>query len=305
MRLRRQVPVAVALAAGLLVLFVPSVFASSVAAATEPPPGSTIAHTVIDRQAGALTEQEPHRQFRSASLVKIMIAIDHAENGRDPGTSLPPDDLAKLERMLRYSDDEVASEMWVRQGWERLVPRVAERLGLPDTQPPADRRYWGYTATSVADVARLYGYLLDEAHPSVRDFVLGNLRQATRCAADGHDQFFGIPSAIPDQPWAIKQGWSGFPGDGEPWCVGYHAQARPDDGSVGASKEPAPGEADVRVTDIDLTSPALHSSGLVGEGDRYVVVFLGLLPAGSAYLDASAQFTAFVGDTFHGAVAGE
>ena len=86
------------------------------------------------------------------------------------------------------------------------------RLGLQDTQPPPpDHHGWGSTAVSAADLVRVYRYLLDSAPAPVRDYVLGNLRQSTRCGTDGFDQSFGIPSAF-GRPWAVKQGWYEFAG---------------------------------------------------------------------------------------------
>lgn len=40
-----------------------------------------------------------------------------------------------------------------------------------------------------------------------RDLVLGALGDAPRTAADGFDQYFGIPDGMPNTGWAIKQGW--------------------------------------------------------------------------------------------------
>jgi hypothetical protein len=37
--------------------------------------------------------------------------------------------------------------------------------------------------------------------------ILGALSQAPKVAADGFDQYFGIPDGMPNTSWAIKQGW--------------------------------------------------------------------------------------------------
>ncbi|MFJ8912505.1 hypothetical protein [Amycolatopsis sp. NPDC102389] len=68
--------------------------------------------------------------------------------------------------------------------------------------------------------------------------------------ADGFDQYFGIPSAFGDRPWAVKQGW---------------AAGR---GSVDA-----------------------HTTGLVGEGDRYIVVILSGSAEGTGLDVATAAVT--------------
>ena len=37
--------------------------------------------------------------------------------------------------------------------------------------------------------------------------ILGALSDAPKIAADGSDQYFGIPDGMPNTTWAIKQGW--------------------------------------------------------------------------------------------------
>jgi len=118
------------------------------------PPGLTAGIAVYDRRTGTFTEQSnAHTQFRSASVVKLLIALDHLW-GLGPG-------------------------------------------------------YWGYTALSAADIVRIYRWILDSAPATLRDIVMGDLRASTRCGVEGFDQRFGIPASF-QQPWAVKQGWSGF-----------------------------------------------------------------------------------------------
>ncbi|MDL4770690.1 MULTISPECIES: hypothetical protein [Thermomonosporaceae] len=192
------------------------------------------------------------RRFRSASVVKVLIALDHLRSGRDEGLLGP---------MLRSSDDAAASELWRRGGQGEIIERMVARAGLAETAPPPAEwpGFWGYTAVSAADVVRMYRYVLDEASERDRELVMGHLERATPCGSDGFDQTFGIPRAL-GRPWAVKQGWAGF-GE-EP------------DGRA------APG--------LGLGRPVLHTSGVVG--DRIVVV-LTLHPAGTSFRTASARLT--------------
>lgn len=266
--------------------------------------GTSVSFVVMDGTSGEIwAERDAHAQYRSASLVKLLIALDYF-NSRGPGVEIPADDRALLESMLRSSDDEAASELWAREGWETIVSRMADRLGLTDTEPPADRRVWGYTATSALDVARIYGYLLHEADPAVSEFIVGNLRRATRCAADGRDQYFGIPSAV-DEPWAIKQGWSGYaevaPGKE---CPELLDGDKTDRGKAGRGKAPEAPEETPAIRDsatraqvdrgphIDLTRHALHTSGTIGAGHGMIMVLLSLHPQGATYQDCAQQVTA-------------
>jgi hypothetical protein len=124
-------------------------------------------------------------------------------------------------------------------------------------------------------VAQAYRYLLDRAPAAHRDLIMGELRKATPCGTDRYDQYFGIPRALP-RPWAIKQGWSGF-------------------GDVPATPCRPSGESGVRTVsapDLGLGRPVLHTTGVVGEDDRQIVVVLTLHPAGSSFRVAAQRLTA-------------
>jgi hypothetical protein len=161
----------------------------------------------------------------------------------------------------------------VQGGDEQVVNRMVARLGLLNTAPPpaSQRGFWGYTAITAGDVVRIYRYLLDSAPAPVRQFVLGDLRQSTRCAADSYDQYFGIPSVFAG-PRAVKQGWSGF-GSAAMTCTGTQTSA---------------------AAGVDLTQEALHTTGIVGPGDRDIVVVLTLHPDGTPFARAYNALTGIV-----------
>ncbi len=221
-----------------------------------PVPTTTASYAVYDRTTHTMTGRDVHKPIRSASLVKILIAIEQLETrGDDP----------RVEPMLRVSDDNAASELWVENGWEQLVVRTAQRLELRDTRPPEDRGMWGYTALSAHDVVKIYRYLLEDATPRVRHTIMGHLHRAEKCASDGFDQSFGLPRAT---RWpAFKQGWSGF-GDPSKPCR-QHPRPR-------ARWEP------------DLRSPAMHTSGTCGFS---IVALLTLHPQGTTYDQAAKRVT--------------
>ena len=168
----------------------------------------TAGYVIFDRQTAKVTEyHNAHRRFRSASVVKILIAIDYLESRN----GVSKKDLALLKVMLRVSDDDAATSFWSRGGQGRIIQRMARKLRLTDTAPPpADKPgFWGYTSLSAMDVVKTYRYLLDRADPKVSGLILGHLRAAGQCGSDGFDQYFGIPRAVA-RPWAVKQGWSGY-----------------------------------------------------------------------------------------------
>lgn len=148
-----------------------------------------------------------------------------------------------------------ASYFWGRNGQRRIVLRMAERLALHHTSPPppALGRYWGYTATTPGDTVWIYRFILEQARPPVRDAIMWELRHATtEGGSDGFDQNFGFLTFR--GPRSAKQGWSGFGADPP---------------------------AGARVPGVDLWSEALHTTGTVGAGDRYITVLLTLHPRGT------------------------
>jgi hypothetical protein len=159
---------------------------------------------VEDRSTGAeLLTIEPDRQFRSASLVKLLIAIDALN--RDDG----PKQSERIAQMLALSDDDIASSLWVAGGGGALVTRTAAQLGLTDTEPPPSSRpgRWGDVSLTARDVVRIYDYVLTELPADQRNLMVDSMARAPRTAKDGFDQYFGIPAAL-GGTWAIKQGWS-------------------------------------------------------------------------------------------------
>ncbi|MFF0309812.1 hypothetical protein ACFYSC_20480 [Streptosporangium sp. NPDC004379] len=289
------------------------------------PAGVAAGYAVFDRQTGRLTaHRDVHRRFRSASVVKIMIAIDYLESHR----KIPDRDLALLKVMLRVSDDDAASAFWDRGGKGKIVERIARRLGLTDTAPPpADRPgFWGYTSLSALDMVRVYRYLLDRAEPRVSELILGHLRRAGQCGSDGFDQYFGIPRGVA-RPWAVKQGWSGYglrppvrcrpsspssPGTPGSLSLPVSSAAAPGPAASGrtagapapagplsgvpvpaapadAAAPAAPGSAPRVVPDYGR--PVLHTTGLVGPKDRWIMVLLTAYPAGTSWQRSTSQIT--------------
>ncbi|MFI7701297.1 hypothetical protein [Nonomuraea sp. NPDC049480] len=262
-------PLAAAVAVPLIVgLATP---ARAEAAPPRVPAGTTAAWVVFDRQAGRFVAvRNAHRKYRSASVVKILIAIDYLERRK----TVPAADAKLLKVMLRASDDDAATAFWNRQGKGQIVVRMARKLSLRDTSPPPASKpgFWGYTSLSAYDIVRTYRYLLDTADARVRDTILGHLRRAAPCGSDGFDQTFGIPDAVP-RPWAVKQGWSGFGTTPPIRCDGRSASMPISWTSQRAAGSGVP----------DYGRPVLYTTGLAGKGERYVMAVLTAHPAGSTW----------------------
>ncbi|WP_433468967.1 hypothetical protein [Spirillospora sp. CA-128828] len=231
------------------------------------PAGVLASYVVFDRKAGRVVlERRPRQTFRSASVVKILIALDYLDRHAASAA-----DRALLVPMLRSSDDKAATEFWRRGGQKAIIERMVRKVGLSETAPPPAEKpgFWGYTALSARDVVKTYRYLLDEAPKAQREFVLEQLRKSTPCGTDGFDQSFGIPRAV-KRPWAVKQGWSGFGEVPAEPCRGG--------GARGVAWRP----------DLGIGRPVLHTTGIVGDK---IVVVLTLHPAGTSFRAAAARIT--------------
>ena len=267
---------------------VPSGAAPSAAASPSPvavPAGVTAGVAVFDRTTGTfLSQVHPTTQFRSASLVKLFIALDYLWN-RGPTYAVAAADRPRLEVMLRSSDDNAATSFWKADGSEQIVTRMISRLHLQNTAPPpADRTGWGFTAVTAGDLVRVYRYLLDEAPAPMREFVMSNLHASTKCGTDAFDQSFGIPTAFQGQPWAAKQGWSGFGDTPATPC-------KPRPSAVAASTTET--FTAVPVASI-MGGVVLHTTGTVGAGDRFIVAVLTHSPSGTSYARATSTLTQLV-----------
>ncbi|MGA6166676.1 hypothetical protein [Amycolatopsis magusensis] len=180
--------------------------ASAVVAAVEAAaPGTDLGLAVYDRVARSVVAIEnADTQFYSASVVKLLIAIDLLH---DAGWTA--DDRAKenLAQLLGASDDGVADALWAAGGRRDIVRQASALIGLVSTTPPNVSDEWEMTRISARDVVSTYEYIHHQLPQSAREVLLAALTGPDDRAADGFDQFFGIPAALPDTMWGVKQGW--------------------------------------------------------------------------------------------------
>ncbi|RJQ74982.1 hypothetical protein D5S17_21815 [Pseudonocardiaceae bacterium YIM PH 21723] len=170
------------------------------AAARAAAPQASLGIAVFDTQQGAmLTAVDADRAFDTQSVVKLLIAIDAVErDGLQQG--------ADIGRMLSVSDDQIANRLWGQNGGSAIIRRMIGRIGLTATTLPERADYWGDTSMSAADLVKVYRYLMSRPYSGA---LLDAMDRATRLAADGTDQFFGIPDAVPGHRSQVKQGWAG------------------------------------------------------------------------------------------------
>jgi hypothetical protein len=177
-------------------------------------PSAHVGVEVLDRANGTvLTSQNANQQFPTMSVVKLLIALDILHKNHwalpDPATQ------QLVSRMLSFSDDQIASTLWVDYGGSSIVTTMAGVMGLSHTDPPSDPGEWGNTMTTPQDLAKTYQYVTEQLPPTDRTFILNALFNAAQIAADGTNQYFGIPDALPHSTWWIKQGWGTDADDAE------------------------------------------------------------------------------------------
>lgn len=192
---------------------------------------------VLDRQTGTYLDNGVGAQTAvgSASVIKVLIAEEILHRAWLGQVQLGTAEYARIETMLINSDDPAASSLYIQFGGVSLIVAALNRHELKQSAPPADPRYWGNTKLSAHDIAVFYDNVLDGSLPTAsRDYLFGLLRRVAATASDGFGQIFGLAGLDPRLTAAVKQGWM--------CCL---------DG--------------VR---------NVHSTAVIGQDDRYVVVIL-------------------------------
>ncbi|MGI5501992.1 serine hydrolase [Lentzea sp. CA-135723] len=156
---------------------------------------SDVGLAVLDLQTGQLVSSQGDKPFYSASLSKLILAVDAL---RQP---LSGDDVDLVDRALSLSDDNAMDVLWTRFDGMDAIGRVAAAAGLTGTHAPEDPSQWGEVVITANDMVRLYHYILGSPQ---RDAIVGALSKASATAADGFDQAFGLLGVTGAY---AKQGW--------------------------------------------------------------------------------------------------
>jgi hypothetical protein len=162
--------------------------------------GYRVGIAVLDLSTGQYTGAgDDAGTFASQSVVKVLIATQLLFSGQMTGQN---ESLARA--MIAASDDQAADVLYPRAGGADVLPRVAAHygiagLGAPTTSPGM----WGFTQISAKGLVSLYAAIARD--PAVYPWLSATMAGAPRIAADGTDQFFGLPAVAPGS--AIKQGW--------------------------------------------------------------------------------------------------
>ncbi|SES11650.1 serine hydrolase [Lentzea albida] len=156
---------------------------------------SDVGLAIFDLQTGQVVSQQGDKPFYSASLSKLLVAVDALR--QQPSD----EDRDLVRRALSASDDNAMDVLWTRFDGMGAIGRVAAEAGLTGTHAPDDPSQWGEVVITANDMVRLYDHIL--ASPE-RDEVVAMLSSATATAADGFDQAFGLLGVTGAY---AKQGW--------------------------------------------------------------------------------------------------
>jgi hypothetical protein len=169
-------------------------------------PNSQVGFEIFDRaNSTVLASRDAGQQYAAMSVVKLLIALDVL--AKDSWATPDEATQQQLHQMLANSDDQIADTLWTAEGGPTVVTTMASLLGLTGTQPPSDPGEWGDTLITPQDMVTVYRYITDQLPKPDHDIILGALSDTPKIAADGSDQYFGIPDGMPNTTWAIKQGW--------------------------------------------------------------------------------------------------
>lgn len=125
-----------------------------------------------------------HESRPALSLAKLYLGYWVVQHGEDA-------DKARVENMIRYSEDATASYLDTK--YHQAIPEVIAQYGLSETHYPG---YWGNTTTSTEDLTR---FLSDIVADPVAAPVINGMRTAAPTAADGYRQDYGtsrVPGVI-------------------------------------------------------------------------------------------------------------
>jgi len=155
---------------------------------------------ILDLTTGAYSKAgEDTAAFSSESVVKVLIAARLLQTGQMHGAT-----AATAYRMITASDDAAATALYARAGGDAVVPLVAAHYGIADLGAPLSvPGRWGLIRITARGLVHFYAAVAKD--PVAGPWLRNAMSHTSRTAADGTDQFFGLPSAAPGA--AVKQGW--------------------------------------------------------------------------------------------------
>ena len=180
-----------------------------------------------------------------------------------------PEDQARVENMIRYSEDSTAT--YLDRKYRQAIPAIIGEWNLYETHYSG---YWGGMTTSTEDVARFTSAI---QYDPVATPIMNGMREAAPIARDGYAQNYGT-SRLPGV-WGTKFGWSdnrtinASVSLAQGFTVAAHTYGTPDtltdDVLTAVHNDPQPSQSSQLPTmSADLVSPEQALLNASREADR-------------------------------------
>jgi hypothetical protein len=82
--------------------------------------------------------------------------------------------------------------LWEKFSGPKLIDQITGLAHLQDTELPSDLSQWGETMISARDVLSVYQYVFTSLNATDGKLLLGDLNNAAASGADGFNQSFGL-----------------------------------------------------------------------------------------------------------------
>jgi hypothetical protein len=156
-----------------------------------------VAYTVID-SAGKAHGWRQDRPYSSASVVKAMILVSYLRQASWRRLKLEAGERRELETMIEISDNDAASDAFVRIGGDNALYALAHTAGMRSF---AVHGYWSSAQITARDEARMF-FRLDELVPAGQRTYARRLLSSIVAY-----QRWGIPQAARGWHVYFKGGW--------------------------------------------------------------------------------------------------
>ena len=162
-----------------------------------------------------------------ASTSKLAMVTTLLQQNYDGNIHLSSADMSMIHEMLHISLDSAADDLWFKYGasfYTSFFPKIGLTTAQYLPQAGVTGPYWGEMTCTPDDLDRVINYVLDKLPVSLRDYLVGEMRDV------GTVQHFGVWGAGPQNKPGNKDGWStekpgwiidsvGFAGPGERYTL--------------------------------------------------------------------------------------
>ncbi|MFC4123215.1 serine hydrolase [Nonomuraea zeae] len=158
---------------------------------------------VYDRTTGARYSFRERPAFMLASVAKVDILLAFLLGKQRERRPLNAYERALASRMIRYSDNDCAHELYLTIGGQDGLARMLRRVGVEHTRPGPGLS-WGATMSGPSDQVKVLEQLTDPEGP----VSAGNRRYALQLMSSVRpSQAWGVSAAAAEGVTALKNGW--------------------------------------------------------------------------------------------------